>query len=219
MTGEGRRTQALRSPVGGGFTPATSAAASNPCLNCGTNIQLTYCPECGQREIETDPALKDFMREIGDDVLRREGKMARTFNMLLSRPGELTREFADGRRVRYVSPPRVYLGSVLVFVAVYAIVARSIPSARGIGLSGLGMFVLMPAFAAGVAFAYRFRRRHYPQHLVFTMHVYSVWFLALSAATVAALIPMAPVRLGINVVLALAGLGYLVAAARRAYAR
>ena len=37
-----RRTMALRGPGAGGVAPESSVSASNPCLNCGTNIQLRF---------------------------------------------------------------------------------------------------------------------------------------------------------------------------------
>lgn len=111
-----RRTLALRGPGAGGFTPAQSLAASNPCLNCGTNIQLEYCPECGQREIDPDPTLREFLRELAEEFLHWDGKLATTFRMLVTKPGALTQEYLAGRRVRYISPLRVYLTcSVLYF--------------------------------------------------------------------------------------------------------
>jgi len=111
-----RRTMALRGPGAGGFTPAHSVAASNPCLNCGTNVQLTYCPECGQAEIDSDPTFREFLHELAEEFLHWDGKLATTFRLLVTKPGALTNEYLAGRRVRYVSPLRVYLTcSVLLF--------------------------------------------------------------------------------------------------------
>jgi Protein of unknown function (DUF3667). len=120
-----RRTMALRGPGAGGFTPAHSVAASNPCLNCGTNVQLSYCPECGQPEIDSDPTLKEFLHELAEEFLHWDGKLAKTFRLLVTRPGALTNEYLAGRRVRYISPLRVYLTCSLLFFFLGAIVPRS----------------------------------------------------------------------------------------------
>jgi hypothetical protein len=124
VTGNERRTTALRGPGAGGFTPPQSLAASNPCLNCGTNIQLTYCPECGQAEIDSDPTLREFLRELAEELIHWDGKLSKTFRLLVTRPGELTREYVAGKRVRYISPLRVYLTCSLVFFFVSAIATR-----------------------------------------------------------------------------------------------
>lgn len=126
-----RRTQALRSAGAGGLTPAHSVAASNPCLNCGTNVQLTFCPECGQREIDSDPTLKEFLHELAEEFLHWDGKLATTFRMLVTRPGALTNEYLAGRRVRYISPLRVYLTCSLLYFFLSSVIPRPILEARG----------------------------------------------------------------------------------------
>ncbi len=119
-----RRTLAMRGPGAAGVTPAHSLAASNPCLNCGTNVQLEYCPECGQREIDSDPTLGEFLHELAEEFLHWDGKLLTTFRLLVARPGELTREYVAGRRVRYISPLRLYLTCSLVFFFVAAVVPQ-----------------------------------------------------------------------------------------------
>src|SRR5260221_3069358 len=42
------------------------------------------------------------------------------------------------------------------------------------------MFVLVPVFAALLAFAYRSRRRHFPQHLAFALHMHAALFVTLT---------------------------------------
>ena len=115
---------ATRGPGAAGLTPAHSLAASNPCLNCGTNVQLTYCPECGQREIDSDPTLREFLHELAEEFLHWDGKLLTTFRLLVARPGALTCEYLAGRRVRYISPLRVYLTCSLVFFFVSAVVPQ-----------------------------------------------------------------------------------------------
>ena len=119
-----RRTMAMRGPGAANLTPAQSLAASNPCLNCGTNIQLSYCPECGQREIDSDPTLREFLHEVAEEFLHWDGKLASTFRLLVARPGALTIEYLNGRRVRYISPLRLYLTCSLLFFFVAAVVPQ-----------------------------------------------------------------------------------------------
>ena len=120
-----RRTLAMRGPGAAGLTPAHSLAASNPCLNCGTNVQLEYCPECGQHEIDSDPTLREFLHELAEEFLHWDGKLLTTFRLLVARPGALTCEYIAGRRVRYISPLRLYLTCSLVFFFVSAAVPQS----------------------------------------------------------------------------------------------
>jgi hypothetical protein len=259
-----RRTLALRGPGAGGFTPAQSLAASNPCLNCGTNIQLAYCPECGQREIDADPTLREFLRELAEEMLHWDGKLLTTFRLLLTKPGQLTQEYLAGRRVRYISPLRVYLVCSVLYFALSATLPKEQSRARegrvGIAQAGLVtvsipensklqgnldaakpgqgnaaaralqraarsetlsasipklMFLLLPMFAALIALGFRDRRRRFPQHLAFALHVHAVLFLGLTVMLVGRVSPM--LRTSSSAIVGgLLGM-YLLIAARRVY--
>ena len=92
-------------------------AAQLACLNCNTQFIGQYCPACGQKH---GPAMPTTM-EIAGDLLRSalspSGKVFETLWTLLRRPGELTRAFISGQRMRHVHPVRVYLLCVFVLVA------------------------------------------------------------------------------------------------------
>ena len=47
---------------------------------------------------------------------------------------------------------------------------------------GAAMFVLLPSFALWLKLAYRNRRLHYTEHLVFALHLHAFWFIALAFA-------------------------------------
>ena len=267
---EERRTQALRGPGAGGFTPAQSVAASNPCLNCGTNVQLDYCPECGQHQIDPDPTLDEFAHEIAEEFLHWDGKLALTYRTLIAKPGELTNEFLAGRRVRYISPLRVYLACSVLFFFLNALlpahtvidrnghrvaagpiqvgtstpqelhaldVEAAQPGLKGFWLrhmaramrqperlqaastSGIpkAMFILVPAFAALIRLVYRDRRRRYPQHLAYALHVHAVFFLALAVMLLGGISSLGWARPVIQFGVALGFTVHVVLATRRVY--
>jgi hypothetical protein len=66
-----------------------------------------------------------FVQEAAEDLTHADSRIWRTLAALLFRPGELTREFLDGRRVRYLPPLRLYLVVSLLFFAVASISPRS----------------------------------------------------------------------------------------------
>ena len=219
VTNEGRRTQALRGPGAGGFTPATSVAASNPCLNCGTNIQLEYCPECGQREIDTDPTLKEFLRGLAAEIARRDGRLLRTFRMLLTQPGALTSEYHEGRRVRYLSPIAPFVICTALFFTIRALLpARILAGDLLLTAVPIALFLLAPLFGALMGVAYADRRRHYPQHLVFALHMHAIVFLVLSAVALVELIPALSVQMALETLLLIPVAVYCVRASQRVYA-
>lgn len=261
-----RRTLALRGPGAGGFTPAQSLAAANPCLNCGTNVQLEHCPECGQKVTDSDPTLGEYLHELADEFLHWDGKLLHTARLLITKPGVLTQEYLAGKRVRYISPLRVYLTCSVVYFFLSATVPKA-PSRTQPGHTGLAqfgnitltidessplqkkldagkpvnttggaagdalrkavrseslsaavpklMFVLLPIFAALIAIGFRNRRRRYPQHLAFALHVHAVLFLGLAVMLAGRLSPL--LRTGSSLVVGGLLGAYLMIAAKRVY--
>jgi eukaryotic-like serine/threonine-protein kinase len=62
--------------------------------------------------------MHDLFHDVTHEFLHVDSKIFRTVKLLLLKPGFLTREYFEGRRVRYVSPIRLYLVfSVLYFAA------------------------------------------------------------------------------------------------------
>jgi Protein of unknown function (DUF3667) len=57
-------------------------------------------------------------------------------------------------------------------------------SDRFVGNLGAAMFLLLPAFAAGLLLVYRNRRLHYTEHLVFALHVHAFWFVMFAVTLV-----------------------------------
>jgi len=59
-----------------------------------------------------------FAAEVTEDLTHADSRLWRTLLALIFQPGLLTREFLDGRRVRYLPPLRLYLVLSLVFFLV-----------------------------------------------------------------------------------------------------
>ena len=94
------------------------------CANCGRPVNDRFCSHCGQRVESPVHSLSHFLPEVAEDLTHADSRLWRTLLALLFRPGLLTREFLDGRRVRYLPPLRLYLVVSLVFF-VFASVAAA----------------------------------------------------------------------------------------------
>ncbi|MBA4163670.1 MAG: hypothetical protein C0510_03415 [Erythrobacter sp.] len=90
--------------------------AEQDCLNCGTPLEGPYCRECGQAA-HLHRTLGGFLHDLAHGVLHLDGKMWRTLPMLALRPGQLTRDYIDGHRARYVSPIALFLFAVFAMFA------------------------------------------------------------------------------------------------------
>ncbi|HST08378.1 MAG TPA: DUF3667 domain-containing protein [Gemmatimonadaceae bacterium] len=102
------------------------APARAACLNCGEPLAGAFCSSCGQRDIPPYPSTRELAIDAISEFSGWDGRLAATFRALVRRPGLLTLEFLEGRRVRYISPLRLYLTTSVV----YFLVAASAPTVR-----------------------------------------------------------------------------------------
>ncbi|MBC8104621.1 MAG: DUF3667 domain-containing protein [Cytophagales bacterium] len=94
---------------------ATAVAETTPCLNCGQPISGRYCAQCGQDVGSSRIAFGDLLREGWREIVQVDSKLVKTLGPLLFKPGFLTREYLNGRRVRYLSPFKMYLVVAALF--------------------------------------------------------------------------------------------------------
>jgi hypothetical protein len=93
--------------------PAPQAPARR-CENCGAALYGEHCYACGQ---PTKGLVRHFTSILGDffdTVFNIDSRVLRTVWPLLARPGYLSLEYFAGRRVRYVTPMRLFLFLSLV---------------------------------------------------------------------------------------------------------
>lgn len=181
-------------------------SVTGACLNCGAELTGRWCAQCGQRAAPVRPTLHQLLHEAVHEIAHVDGKLIRTAGLLLFKPGELTREFLAGKRVRSVTPVRVYL---LCSVLFFGIISLLPPSKLRVSINKGGdaqllkaadrvnkdpallehalesafpkaMFILMPLFAL-VVFAFYFRaERMYVPHFYFAVHYHAFAFALLA---------------------------------------
>jgi len=114
---------------------ATELAQSDAgrCRNCGATLDGAFCAACGQRSVPINPTVSELAGDAWNELSGYDGRIAATFRNLL-RPGQLTVDYLQGRRSRYLSPVRLYLIASLV----YFLVAAAVP--EGVGGLRIGMW-------------------------------------------------------------------------------
>ena len=99
--------------------PLPASQGRGNCGNCGSPLLGEYCYACGQPIKGLVRHFSSIAGDFADTVLNWDARLPRTLGPLLLRPAFLTREYFSGRRVRYVSPVRLFvtLAIVTFFVA------------------------------------------------------------------------------------------------------
>ena len=111
---------AIEEVAAGGDVAAHGTRGTNgACGNCGAPLGGAFCAQCGQKRLsQADRTLGHLLAEGFRKVTDLDGTFLRSLRLLLFRPGLLSREYMDDRRVRYASPISLFLlANVLYFVA------------------------------------------------------------------------------------------------------
>lgn len=104
---------------GGSFIgKVDSHSHESACLNCATALVGSHCHNCGQ-VAHVHKTMGAFFHDLLRGVFHFEGKIWRTLPMLAWSPGQLTREYIDGRRASYISPIALFLFVVFLTFAVF----------------------------------------------------------------------------------------------------
>lgn len=95
--------------------PDHGIRTSMNCRNCSTPAPGKFCPQCGQDTAPHSPSAGEFIHEFIGHYIAFEGKLWKTLGLLFFKPGQLTKEYLAGRKLRYVLPLRLYLTISLIF--------------------------------------------------------------------------------------------------------
>jgi len=117
-----------------------------PCANCETPLEGTYCHVCGQLAEDFHKSVWKLSVEAVESLLHFDGRLFKTMPALFLRPGQLTREYLDGRRAWQVQPFRMFL--VILLIAFF--VGHAASKARG-GHEAEAEHAAAPAAAASGA--------------------------------------------------------------------
>lgn len=107
--------------AGGSHAAKVHAPAGN-CANCGTPLAGAYCHACGQ-SAHIHRSLLHMAEEFLHGLLHFETKAWRTIPALIFKPGQLTRNYIQGQRTRYVSPLALFLFLIFLMFFVFSMTA------------------------------------------------------------------------------------------------
>jgi hypothetical protein len=81
------------------------------CFNCNATIRIedNFCSHCGQENNDKKVPIKELARDFTGDYLTVDSKLWKSLKMLIFYPGRMSRDYADGKRMTYIKPIRLYL--------------------------------------------------------------------------------------------------------------
>lgn len=91
------------------------------CLNCHHPLEKSdhYCPNCGQKNSRKKLTFSDFFVEFFSGVFSYDSRFQRTLRVLLFKPGKISKDYVNGKRMRYANPFRLYLSTSILFFLLF----------------------------------------------------------------------------------------------------
>jgi hypothetical protein len=96
------------------------------CLNCEQKLDksVRYCPNCSQLNSTKKLHFKDLFNEFFGSIFAYDSRIMLTLRVLLFRPGKISKEYVEGRRMRYANPFRFYLSVSIVFFLLSGLISK-----------------------------------------------------------------------------------------------
>lgn len=102
---------------------SASEASHDPCPTCGYPAIAAYCSACGEKRLEeADWSLSRIGGEAFAEIIDLEhSKVWQTLRLLLFKPGQLTRDYWQGRRKPFLGPLKLYFIFFALSLVLYSI--------------------------------------------------------------------------------------------------
>ncbi len=171
----------------------SSELKSSVCPQCRTSMaaEFDFCSYCGQKRIKTNESVTGLVNSFLGDYFAFDSKLMSSIKPLIGRPGFLTTEYIESKRVHYISPLRLYIFiSILFFLILNWGSGDSVPGNAGESKDVWDdffnnympkiFFFLVPLFAGLLKLMFRKTGVRYVFQLVGALHFHAFVFLVLS---------------------------------------
>jgi Protein of unknown function (DUF3667) len=86
------------------------------CKSCGNTFTGLYCNICGEKVIEPkDRSFQTFIGNFLTAITLADNRFLKTLWLTIKNPGFLSKEYANGRRVKYIRPLQMFFVLNLVY--------------------------------------------------------------------------------------------------------
>jgi hypothetical protein len=176
----------------------TEPTKPSACANCGATLTGDWCSSCGQNLRGNERlATKAIVGHLIEVITDYESATVRTFCDLWRRPGEVCKDYVEGRRKRYMNPVAYYLLSATVTVLLSAGLQRIWPSTHWsdgeFGESAVTYFFMATLIPTAGLWRWLFRKsgRNFAEALVFALYTagHYAWMELLLTIPLAILVP------------------------------
>jgi len=117
------------------ITRFTKNTRGNKCLNCEREISVddNFCPHCGQVNDLKKISLNQYLSAYFDDFFSFDSRLLNTIVALVFKPGYVTKNYVEGRRMAYINPFRLYINITILFflmIGIFSTIDKYKPGAE-----------------------------------------------------------------------------------------
>lgn len=94
---------------------------THKCLNCGTEFEGNFCPECGQNADTGRYTMRFIFENLVAAFTSKDGGLWFTLKSLFTRPGTMIVDNLNGKRRRYFSPFPLLFFALTVYILLYSV--------------------------------------------------------------------------------------------------
>ena len=102
-------------------TDAQPEVKTTTCLNCGTEFEGKFCPECGQSADTGRFTMRFIFENLVAAFTSKDGGLWFTLKNLFSRPSSMIVDILNGKRKRYFSPFPMLFFALTVYILLFTI--------------------------------------------------------------------------------------------------
>lgn len=161
------------------------------CQNCGTQTNGPYCHICGQSLFAGKEGFAESFLNNALSLYAVDFKIFRTLKLLLFYPGKLTKEYCQGRIIRYEHPFKLFWFVALLFFIYFSykfdpnttkITGDTELNQKLLAFLPYATLVFIPFFSFLMFIFFRKYEPKYASHTVFALHFHTFLYVFLFAA-------------------------------------
>ncbi len=109
---------------------------SSQCRNCNAQLNGNFCQQCGQRSSVHKVTFKETFEDLINGLFTVNAPFVITMKLLFLNPGELFRNFLNGRRKNYYKPVSFFIVTTLLYIVVRSIINYDPLTTAGVNVNG-----------------------------------------------------------------------------------
>lgn len=98
------------------MTESSDEQNSSACPSCGAAFTGPYCSQCGEKALKaSEKSIRNFIGTVLNEATSLDGKFLKTLRLMLRRPGEMSYQYMNGKRIPFYKPVSMFFIANLLY--------------------------------------------------------------------------------------------------------